>query len=189
MDGPRNYHARWSQSDNEIPTSNAITYRGNLKKGHNELLCRTDTDSQTLKNLWFPNEPGWGMGGRTEGSRWKCYKIWLWWSLCHYKCNKIQWIILKNETIGDASRGIWSNYLLVQNSSMMVHSRKKMILEFKKNSYSLSHMFRNAVTPCEEYTDFLKTIRWFSIRWRTKSPNEIAQRKKKKNLEIFNKTF
>ena len=34
----------------------------NLKKGHNELLCRTDTDSQTLKNIWFPNETGWGMG-------------------------------------------------------------------------------------------------------------------------------
>ena len=32
------------------------------KKGHNELLCRTDTDSQTLKNLWFPNETGWGVG-------------------------------------------------------------------------------------------------------------------------------
>ena len=34
----------------------------NLKKGHKELLCRTDTDSQTLKNLRFPNETGWGMG-------------------------------------------------------------------------------------------------------------------------------
>ena len=33
-----------------------------LKKGQNELLCRTDTDSQTLKNIWFPNETGWGMG-------------------------------------------------------------------------------------------------------------------------------
>ena len=34
----------------------------NLKKGHNELLCRRDTDSQTLKNLWFPKETvqGWG---------------------------------------------------------------------------------------------------------------------------------
>ena len=31
----------------------------NLKKGHNELLCKTDTDSQTLKNLWLPNETGW----------------------------------------------------------------------------------------------------------------------------------
>ena len=34
----------------------------NLKKGHNELLCRTDTDSRTLKNLWFPNETGWVWG-------------------------------------------------------------------------------------------------------------------------------
>ena len=33
-----------------------------LKKGHNELLCRTDTDSQSLKNLWFPKETGWGGG-------------------------------------------------------------------------------------------------------------------------------
>ena len=32
----------------------------NLKKGHNELLCRTDTDSETMKNLQFPNETGWG---------------------------------------------------------------------------------------------------------------------------------
>ena len=32
----------------------------NLKKGHNELLCKTDTDLETLKNLWFPNETGWG---------------------------------------------------------------------------------------------------------------------------------
>ena len=35
------------------------------KKGHNELLCRTDTDSQTLKNSWFPNETGCGVGGCT----------------------------------------------------------------------------------------------------------------------------
>jgi len=26
----------------------------NLKKGQTELLCRKDTDSQTLKNFWFP---------------------------------------------------------------------------------------------------------------------------------------
>ena len=25
----------------------------NLKKGQTELLCRTDADSQTLKNLWL----------------------------------------------------------------------------------------------------------------------------------------
>ena len=32
----------------------------NLKKGHNELLCRTDTESQTLKKLWFPKETEFG---------------------------------------------------------------------------------------------------------------------------------
>ena len=35
----------------------------NLKKGHKELLCRTVTDSLTLKNLWFPNKTVWGWGG------------------------------------------------------------------------------------------------------------------------------
>ena len=35
----------------------------NLQKGHNEFLCRTDMDSQALKNLWFPHETGWGLGG------------------------------------------------------------------------------------------------------------------------------
>ena len=47
----------------------------NLIKGHNELLCRTDTDLQTLKNLWFPKETDWGGGGWAWGSGWKCYEI------------------------------------------------------------------------------------------------------------------
>jgi len=34
----------------------------NLKKGQNELLCRTDTDSQTLKSFWSPKETVWGWG-------------------------------------------------------------------------------------------------------------------------------
>ena len=50
------------KSDGETPTSNAITYMWNLKKGHGELLCRADTDSQTLKNLWFLKEIGCGWG-------------------------------------------------------------------------------------------------------------------------------
>ena len=71
MGGPRNYHAKRSQSDNETPTSNAITYMWNLKQGHNELVCRTDTDSQTLKNLWFPRRQvgGWvDMLGAWDGN-------------------------------------------------------------------------------------------------------------------------
>ena len=46
----------------------------NLKKGHKE-LCRTDTDTQTLKNLWFPNEIGWRVGGCTEGLGWNAVKF------------------------------------------------------------------------------------------------------------------
>ena len=34
----------------------------NLKKGHNELLCRADTVSPNLKNLRFPKETVWGWG-------------------------------------------------------------------------------------------------------------------------------
>ena len=59
---------------------------GIWKKGQNELLCRTDTDSQTLKNLWFPKETVWGVRRCTGVVGWKSYKIGLWWSL--YKCNK-----------------------------------------------------------------------------------------------------
>ena len=56
-----------------------------------------DTDSQTLVNLWFLNETFWGVGGCTEGLGWKCYKIWLWWSLYNYTCNKTHWVIKKEE--------------------------------------------------------------------------------------------
>ena len=38
-----------------------------------------------------------GVGGCAGGLRWTCCKIWLWWSLYHYKCNKIPWGIKKEE--------------------------------------------------------------------------------------------
>ena len=44
--------------DSETQTSYAITYIQNLKKGHSELICRTETDLQRLKNLWLPKETG-----------------------------------------------------------------------------------------------------------------------------------
>ena len=44
------------------------------KKGTNELICRTEIDSQTLKNLWLPKGTGWGEGW-TWGFGWKCSKI------------------------------------------------------------------------------------------------------------------
>ena len=67
MNGPRNYHAKRSQLNNETPTSNACTDMWNLKKGHNELLCRTDTDSQTEK-LTVSNKDS--SAGR--GMHWSC---------------------------------------------------------------------------------------------------------------------
>ena len=53
--------------DSETPMSYPITYMRNLKKGHNELLCRADTNSQTLENLWFPKETSWRVGGMGWG--------------------------------------------------------------------------------------------------------------------------
>ena len=61
--------------DNETPASNAFTDMWNPKKGQDELLCRTDTDSQTLKNLRFPKETVQGVGECTGGVGWKSYKI------------------------------------------------------------------------------------------------------------------
>ena len=61
--------------DSETHMSYAITYMKNLKKGYNELLCRTDTDSQTLENLWLTKETGCGAGGIGRAFRCKCCKI------------------------------------------------------------------------------------------------------------------
>ena len=47
----------------ETTASYAITFMWNLKTGYDGLLYRTDTDSQTLKNLWLSKEIGqWGDG-------------------------------------------------------------------------------------------------------------------------------
>ena len=47
----------------------------NLKKGQTELLCRTDADSETLKNLWSPEETVWGVGGCAWAVGWKSVKL------------------------------------------------------------------------------------------------------------------
>ena len=54
MDGPRDDHSKWSQKDKYI------TYTWNLKYDTNEVIYKTETDSQTL---WtdLPREEGaWG---------------------------------------------------------------------------------------------------------------------------------
>jgi len=55
--------------------TNVICYHMcNLKKGHNELLCRTDTDSQTEK-LMVSKGDRLGGGGWAGDLGWKCYRI------------------------------------------------------------------------------------------------------------------
>ena len=56
-------------------TSDAFTDMWNLKNGHDELLCRIDTDSQTLKNLWFPRRQLGVWEGCAVVVGWKSYKI------------------------------------------------------------------------------------------------------------------
>ena len=46
-----------------------------IKKGQNELLCRTDADSQTLKNLWSLEETVWGVEGCAWAVGWKSCEI------------------------------------------------------------------------------------------------------------------
>ena len=57
------------------PTSIAFTDMWNLKKGQTELLCRTDADSQTLKNLRSPEETVWGVRGCAWVMGWKSCEI------------------------------------------------------------------------------------------------------------------
>ena len=48
MNGPGDYHTKWSKSDRERQISYDIAYMWNLKKKDtNELIYKTETDSQT----------------------------------------------------------------------------------------------------------------------------------------------
>ena len=118
------------KSDSETPTSNAITDMWNLKKGNNELLCRRDTDSQTLKNLRFPRETGWGVG--VELRVWDANAVKLG---CDDHCitiNVIKFIDQKKK-----KRGNWThmNCLKAQNHSQNresgANSKKSHLFVFK----------------------------------------------------------
>ena len=43
MDGPRDYHTKWSKSGRERQISYDITYLWNLKYDTNELIYKTET--------------------------------------------------------------------------------------------------------------------------------------------------
>ena len=47
MDGPRDYHTKWSKSERERQIPYDITYMCNLKYDTIELIYKTETDSQT----------------------------------------------------------------------------------------------------------------------------------------------
>ena len=60
MDGPRDYHTKWSKSERERQTPYDITYMWNLKYETNELIYKTETDSQTQRtDLWLPRGREW----------------------------------------------------------------------------------------------------------------------------------
>ena len=50
MNGPRDYHTKWSKSETERQIPHDITYIWNLKYDTNELIYKTEIDSQTSKN-------------------------------------------------------------------------------------------------------------------------------------------
>ena len=47
VDGPRDYHTKWSKSERERQIPYDISYTWNLKYDTNELIYETETDSQT----------------------------------------------------------------------------------------------------------------------------------------------
>ena len=63
MDGPRDYHTKWSKPVREGQISYAIAYMWNIKKNDtNDLISKTEGDSQTYKtNLWLQKQSGRGI--------------------------------------------------------------------------------------------------------------------------------
>ena len=73
MNGPRDYHAKWSKSERERQISYDITYMWNLKYDTNEPIYEQETDSQTQRtDLWLPRgEDGGGVEWEVGMSRCK----------------------------------------------------------------------------------------------------------------------
>ena len=72
-----------------------LSHTSGILKRQNELLCRIDTDSQTLKNLWLPKDTGWEWGGGVGAWDGNAIKLG-----CGDRCttiNVIKFIELKNK--------------------------------------------------------------------------------------------
>ena len=73
IDATRDYHTKWSKSERERQTLHDITYMWNLKYGTNELIYKTETDSQIQrKDLCLPRgREGWtGSLGLVDANYW-----------------------------------------------------------------------------------------------------------------------
>ena len=64
MDGPRDYHTKWSKSERERQILHDITYTWNLNYDTSELIYETDSHTQGT-DLWLP---GRGDGEGCNGS-------------------------------------------------------------------------------------------------------------------------
>ena len=61
MDGPTDYHTKWSKPDREKQISYDIPYLWNRKKNDtNELIYKTETDIEN-KVMVIKGERGWGI--------------------------------------------------------------------------------------------------------------------------------
>ena len=97
MDGPRNYHAKWSQPYDETPTSNAFTDMLNLKKRQTEILQNRCWLTE-IEKLMVSRRDSLGGGGCAWAVGWKSCEIRLLWSLYNYRCDKFIWVIKKRFT-------------------------------------------------------------------------------------------
>ena len=68
MDGPRDYHTKWSKSARERPISYDITYRWNLKNDTNELIYNNRNRLTDFENkLMVTKGERWGGRGKLGG--------------------------------------------------------------------------------------------------------------------------
>ena len=61
MDGPGDDHTKWSKSDRNRQISYDVTYMQNVKKNDmNELIYKTERDSNLVNELMVISGKGWG---------------------------------------------------------------------------------------------------------------------------------
>ena len=75
MDGPRNYHDKLVRPRDTNTICYHLYMESKKKKDKNELICRRETDSYTLKNCGYQRGQAGGWGGWTGNLGRKYFKI------------------------------------------------------------------------------------------------------------------